>query len=220
MQISWWKWLGAVLVIYSIIAGFLIEVPRLPILHETIRNLFFHVTMWFAMIIMMLVSLVYSIMFLSTNKIQNDIKAESTAHIGIVLGILGLITGSIWAKNTWGAWWVNDAKLNGAAAAMLVYFAYITLRGSLDDEYKRARISAVYSIFAFTLMLVFMMVLPRLTDSLHPGNGGNPGFSTYDLDDKMRKVFYPAIIGWTLMAVWISQIRTRIKILSLQKDHL
>ena len=60
-------------------------------------------------------------------------------------------------------------------------------------------------------MLVFIMILPRLTDSLHPGNGGNPVFGKYDLDNHMRMVFYPAVIGWTLLAVWIAEIRIRIK---------
>lgn len=217
--ITWWKWVCILLLFYSLIQGLLIPVPRLPILHETIRNLFFHVTIWFAMIIMMLASLVYAIRFLGSNDLDLDIKSEQCAYTGIFLGILGLVTGSIWAKNTWGAWWVNDAKLNGAAATMLVYLAYLILRGSLDDEHKRARLSAVYSIFAFTLMLVFIMILPRLTDSLHPGNGGNPGFSSYDLDNRMRTVFYPSVIAWTLLAAWVTEIRVRMKRLKLKNEN-
>ena len=172
------------------------------------------------MIIMMMASLVYGIKYLSTNNISYDIKASQSAYTGIFLGILGLATGSLWARYTWGAWWVNDAKLNGAAAAMLVYFAYVILRGSIDDEHKKAKLAAVYGIFAFTMMLVFIMVLPRLTDSLHPGNGGNPGFSNYDLDKKMRTVFYPAVIGWALLATWITEINVRIKTISnLQEEE-
>ncbi len=211
LQIAWWKWLCVILLFYTYIAGFLIPVPRLPILHESIRNLFFHVTIWFSMIIMMGASLIYGIRYLNSNNIDLDIKAEQCAYTGIFLGIIGILTGSVWAKNTWGAWWVNDAKLNGAAATMLVYLAYIVLRGSVDDEIKRARLSSVYGIFAFTMMLVFIMILPRLTVSLHPGNGGNPGFGAYDLDNTMRTVFYPAVIGQTLLATWITEILVRIK---------
>jgi len=210
MKLQWWKWLSLILIAYTIIAGFLVDVPHLAILHETIRNLYFHVSMWFTMIIIMLVSLVHSIKYLSSRKFSNDIVAEECAKTGVVFGILGLITGSIWAKYTWGAWWVNDSKLNGAAATLLVYFAYLLLRGSLDDPEKRARISAVYSIFAYSLMIVFILILPRLTDSLHPGNGGNPGFGNYDLDNRMRLIFYPAVAGWTLLALWIADIRARI----------
>jgi heme exporter protein C len=218
LRLQWWKWVCILFVFYTVIQGMLTHVPALPILHETIRNLFFHVTMWFAMLVMMSASLYFGIRFLQTNNLDYDLKSEQCAKTGIFLGILGLITGSIWAKYTWGAWWVNDAKLNGAAAAMLVYFAYLVLRGSVDEEIKRARIAGVYGIFAFTLMLVFIMVLPRLTDSLHPGNGGNPGFNQYDLDSDLRKVFYPAVIGWSLLAVWITEVRIRLKRISLKNN--
>lgn len=217
--LQWWKWLCIILLTYTAWQGFMIEVPRMAILHETIRNLFFHVTMWFSMILLMIASIVYGIRYLRANLIENDIKASACIHSGIFLGVLGLLTGSLWAKYTWGAWWVNDAKLNGAAAAMLVYSAYLILRSSIDDEHKRARLAAVYSIFAFTLMLAFIMILPRMTDSLHPGNGGNPGFSNYDLDSKMRTVFYPAVIGWALLGAWISELEVRIRIIARQREQ-
>jgi heme exporter protein C len=217
--LAWWKWLCMVLLAYTVWQGFFIEVPRLPILHETIRNLFFHVTMWFGMIILMIASIVFGIRFLRHNEPKDDVRASSCIHTGMLFGIIGLVTGSLWARFTWGAWWVNDAKLNGAAASMLVYFAYLVLRSSVDDEQKRARIAAVYSIFSFTLMLVFIMILPRLTDSLHPGNGGNPAFSQYDLDSRMRTVFYPAVIGWTLLGAWITEIDIRRRILHLNLSN-
>jgi len=218
MSKHWWKITGVALVFFTIVDGFLADVPRLPILHETIRNLFFHVTMWFGMIILLLVSLIYSIRYLRSGQLADDTVAEAAARTGILFGLIGLATGSLWARFTWGAWWVNDAKLNGAAATMLIYFAYLLLRNSMDDEQKRARISAVYSIFAYTLMLVFIGVMPRLTDSLHPGNGGNPGFGAYDLDNHLRLIFYPAVIGWTLIGVWMMTLQIRLKNLTAHED--
>jgi heme exporter protein C len=212
-NLKWWKIAAIVLVLYAIIAGLLMPVPKLPILHESIRNLYFHVTMWFAMIIILLVSLVYGIKYLSGGKQYHDIVSSEAAKVGILLGLMGTTTGSLWANNTWGAWWVNDAKLNGAAISLLFYFAYLILRSALPDEDKRARVSAIYNIFAFTMMLVFIGVLPRMTDSLHPGNGGNPGFGGYDLDGTMKLIFYPAIIGWSLLAVWILNLRVGYKVL-------
>lgn len=206
-----WKIACVVLLYFTLFAGFLMPVPELPILNESIRNLYFHVTMWFAMIIHMIVTIVYSIRYLAGGKIQYDLKAEQYAITGMVFGIAGLITGMIWARFTWGAFWVNDTKLNGAAAAMLMYAAYFILRQSTEDDTKRAKLSAVYLVFAFPLMMAFIYILPRMTDSLHPGNGGNPAFGQYDLDNQMRLVFYPAILGWTLLGVWITSIRIRIK---------
>ncbi|MCV6631713.1 MAG: cytochrome c biogenesis protein CcsA, partial [Flavobacteriaceae bacterium] len=120
------------------------------------------------------------------------------------LYLLGLLTGMVWAKFTWGSYWSNDPKQMGAAVGLLIYFGYLLLRNTLEDEQQRGRISAVYSIFAFVIYIVFIFILPRLTDSLHPGNGGNPGFNAYDLDSKLRLVFYPAVLAWTLLAVWIT----------------
>jgi heme exporter protein C len=210
---NWWKILAVILVLYTIIGGFLITVPRIAIVQESVRNQFFHVSMWFSMMILLTTSLIYSIRYLGKSKLEFDRIAVEFAYMGIVLGILGLMTGSIWARFTWGAWWVNDAKLNGAAICMLIYLAYIILRNSIEDDIQRARIGAVYNIFAWSTLLPLLYILPRLTDSLHPGSGGNPGFNIYDLDNNLRMVFYPSIIGWTLLGVWIIQIRIRVKIL-------
>ncbi len=211
MKKHWWKVLSGCLLLYTVIIGFLGDVPEMAILNETIRNLYFHVTMWFAMMILLIVSLVNSIKYLGSSELQADVLAEESARVAMLFGILGLLTGMIWAKYTWGAWWVNDVQLNGAAATMLVYAAYFLLRNSMDDEQKRARISAVYSIFAFAMMVVFIIILPRMTDSLHPGKGGNPGFSSYDLDHRLRLVFYPAVIGWTLLGVWMMNLKIRLR---------
>lgn len=212
MKQNWWKIVASIFLIYSLVAGFLLPIPELDILEQSIRNLFFHVPMWFSMMAMMFISLWYSIKYLNSNKTIYDIKASAFAQVGFVLGLLGITTGSVWAKVTWGAWWVfSEPKLNGAAAALLVYAAYFILRSSFDDEEKTARFSAVYNLFAFVMFMVFINILPRLTDSLHPGNGGNPGFNAYDLDSRLRAVFYPACIGWIVIAYWIGNIVVRIK---------
>ncbi len=210
---NWWKIACIALLFYTIVVGLLGPVPHLEILHETIRNLYFHVTMWFGMMILLTVSLVHSILFLGKFNLRNDTIAAEAVNVSVLLGTMGLITGSIWARFTWGAWWVSDPQLNGAAITMLSYLAYCLLRNSIDEEQKRARISAVYNIFAYVMMVIFIGILPKFTnvDSLHPGKGGNPGFNSYDLNSNMRLVFYPAIIGWTLLATWMMTLRIRIK---------
>jgi heme exporter protein C len=205
------KILACAAVFYSLLAGLLGEVPRLAILNETIRNIYFHVPMWFTMMALFLVSVIYSIRYLSGFSLANDDVAAVAASTGMVFGLCGLITGMLWARFTWGAWWVADTKLNGSAATMLMYTAYFILRQSVREPQARARLAAVYGIFAFALMVVFIMVLPRLTDSLHPGSGGNPAFSSYDLDRRMRWVFYPAVAGWIGVGLWIMDVRLRMR---------
>lgn len=211
MKKNWWKILTVILLFYTLIQGFLGEVSRQPILNETVRNLYFHVTMWFAMLTLLTISVVNSIKYLSKGEDKFDLKAAEYVNTALLFGILGCITGSIWGNFTWGDPWPNDPKLNAVAIGMLIYFAYLVLRGSFDDEQKRARISAIYNIFAFAVFIPLIFILPRMTDSLHPGNGGNPGLAPADTNNSMRLVFYPAIIGWTLLGVWISTLRIRLK---------
>jgi heme exporter protein C len=129
----------------------------------------------------------------------------------MVLGMLGLVTGAIWANYTWGAPWSNDIKQILAAVALLIYAAFFVLRNSIDDLDKRARISAVYNIFAYTMLFPTLFIIPRLYDSLHPGGEGNPAIGQKDIDPLMRIVFWPAVLGWTMLGVWVSTLYIRLQ---------
>jgi len=183
--------------------------PFRSIVEETIRNTYFHVSLWFAMLFMMGAAVWHSIKYLNKKEVVSDIKAVGFTQVGVLFGMLGLVTGMVWAKYTWGAFWSWDIKQNTTAIALLIYLSYFVLRNSFDDQERQARISSVYSIFAFVALLLLLYVIPRMTDSLHPGNGGNPAFGGEDLDNTMRMVFYPAIIGWTLFGVWVSNLIIR-----------
>jgi len=97
--------------------------------------------------------------------------------------------------------------------AILIYFAYFVLRSSITDIDKRARVSAVYNVFAYAMLFPSIWIVPRLLPSLHPGQEGNPALNFNDIDARMRMVFYPAVIGWTLIGVWISILKIRLTIL-------
>jgi heme exporter protein C len=200
----------------TIIGGLMIPVPELAILHESIRNLFYHVPMWFGMTLMLLFSIIYSIRYLITNNLRDDVIAFASVKVALLYGCMGLLTGMQWARTTWGAWWVNDPKLMGAAVGLLLYLAYFILRGSIDDLDRRARVAAVTNVMFYAIFIPAIFIVPRLTDSLHPGNGGNPAFSSYDLDNRMRMIFYPAVLGWTLLAGWIMTLVARARMIELQ----
>lgn len=208
---NWAKIICVVLLTYTIIGGLLFTVPRLSILNETIRALYFHVPMWFGMIFLFLVSMIYAIKYLRNPDHDMDIRSSEFANVGLVFGLLGIFTGMLWANYTWGSPWHGDPKQNGAAISILVYLAYFVLRGSIDNDEQKARLSAVYNIFAFAAMIPLIFIMPRLTSSLHPGSGGNPGFNMYDLDGRMRLVFYPAVIGWIGLGVWVASLRVRLR---------
>jgi len=208
---TWVKIIAVILLLYVHIGGMLFNVPRLNILNETIRALYFHVPMWFGMVLLFMISVYYSVLYLRNPSSELDIKSVEYANVGLIFGILGMITGMLWANYTWGSPWHGDPKQNGAAIALLVYLAYFILRGSIQNEEQKARLSAVYNIFAFAAMIPLIFIIPRLTSSMHPGSGGNPGFNMYDLDSKMRLVFYPAVLGWFLIGVWIALLRVKVR---------
>jgi heme exporter protein C len=173
------------------------------------------------MFIMLVQGLYFAIKYLRTSTYDCDIQSSAYNSVAIILGVLGLITGSVWAKFTWNTFWTTDVKLNMTAVAMLIYLAYFVLRNSTSDQDRRARISSAYSIFAFLALIPLVFVIPRLTDSLHPGNGGNPALGGEDLDNTLRLFFYPSIIALTLIGNWmatlvIRYVRLKDKMLDLQ----
>jgi heme exporter protein C len=196
-------------VLLGLSEGAKLRFPYRNILVETIRNTYFHVPLWMAMMAILFISMVKSISYLRGGTITSDNAAVSFASTGLLFGILGIITGSIWARNTWGAYWSFDVKQNTATIALLVYAAYFVLRHSISDKDLARKVSAGYNVFAFIPLIPLLYIIPRMTASLHPGSGGNPAMGGEDLDNTMRLVFYPAVIGWFLIGVWISTLHSR-----------
>lgn len=213
MKQHWWKILSVICLAYALIGGMLLPVPARPIVNESIRNLYYHVPMWFGMIILMTASVVYSIRYLRSSQLQYDIKSRYFASTGMLFGVLGIVTGAIWATFTWGQPWSNDIKQILAAIALLIYAAYFILRSSIDDIDKKARVTAVYNIFAYTMLFPTLFIIPRLYESLHPGGEGNPAMNQNDIDPLMRIIFWPAVLGWTLLGAWISTLFIRLQII-------
>jgi len=192
---TWWKVIAVLLVFSTLFTGLLLHVPALPVLHETIRNLYFHVPMWMGMLTVFVLSVYFSIKYLRNGREEDDLAAVECVNTGLLFYALGLVTGMLWAKYTWGQFWSGDPKQNSAAIAFLLYCAYLVL-------------------------IVLIFILPRMTDSLHPGSGGNPAFGKYDLDNGMKIAFYPAMLGWSFIALWIATIRYRIRLIENKKNAI
>lgn len=206
----WWKILAGVLLLYAVIAGFIVDVPD-TMIRETMRNLFYHVGMWFGMFVLLTIGFIYSIRYLMHFREKEDQIAVESVNVGLLFGILGILTGMIWAAFTWGAPWVKDPKLNGAALGIFIYLAYMILRGSIGDLHKKAKVSAVYNILAYVLWIVFVMIMPRMAgESIHPGKDTSPVLPMH-LEPSLRIVFYPAMVGWILLGIWIMTLRVRFR---------
>lgn len=218
--------------------------PYREILYETIRNTFYHVPMWFVMTMMVFVCLGAGIAYLGTGNLMYDVFASRAALVAILFGLCGYTTGMLWSKYTWfiGIDWghairkmmYEDIKLAGALVSVAAYVVYFIIRSSVqkqadgietqqgNKEYlaRRARTSAIYSIFAVVIFILFVFIVPRLggVDSLHPGQAGNPAFNKYDLDSHLRMFFYPAVIGWILLGFWILSILVRMEFIKQKQE--
>ncbi|MBT8219225.1 MAG: cytochrome c biogenesis protein [Bacteroidia bacterium] len=185
--------------------------PSMSLIRETIRNTFYHVPLWFAMVIIFGAAVYWSIKYLrNPQSYQYDNRAVGFTSVGILFGILGTVTGALWARFVWGSYWSWDIKQIVTAVALLIYMAYFILRNAIEDDDRKGRVAAVYNIFAFVALIPLIFVVPRMMDSLHPGNGGNPGLGANDLDNSMRMIFYPAIIGWIIIGLWLANVRYRL----------
>lgn len=211
-----WKYIVAAWITVVITAGFLIQIPEIPILEQSARNLFLHVPMWFTMMVLFAFAFYYSIRYLNDENLKWDLKAETATMVGLLFGICGLLTGSLWARFTWGSWWTfSEPRMNLSALAMMIFVAYFILRSAFNDSEKRAKISAVYNIFGVTTIPFLLYIIPRQLPSLHPGADGNPAFSEITAPE-LRYIFYPAVIGFIGLAVWLFDIAHRYKKLKIQ----
>lgn len=216
-------WMTAVL-----LGAFLMNIPNLDILEHTARNLYFHVPLWFAMIFGFVISAYYSVRVLGASDrdypMEYDVRAEQAAFVGSIFGLLGLATGMVWARFTWylgsDIWWNFDPKQTMAAVQLLIYGAYFTLRSSLeDDPRRRARVSAVYNVFAASTIPFLIFIVPRRMESLHPGAEGNPAFSDIT-DPRMRLIFYPAILAFFGLFYWLYRQRVHMRSMEERADRL
>ncbi len=211
MRKYWWKIVTAFLLLYVIIAGILIDIPYLPKLKESIRNLFFHVPMWYVMLFSFLLSFIYSIIYLSKSKLKYDIISNEFVIVGISFGCLGMLTGMEWASIQWGSPWSNDPKQVGSGLTLLIYFAYSILRNSIPDADKKARLAAVYNVFSFALLIPLVFIIPSHLQSLHPGADNKPFEALKTQHNLLKFVSIPAMFAWILLSLWIYDIRIRIK---------
>ncbi|MDX2129338.1 MAG: cytochrome c biogenesis protein CcsA [Chloroherpetonaceae bacterium] len=206
------------LFIYLWLFGVIIAAFMLPnqvgMLRETTTNMYFHVSMAITATVAFLTSLWQSVRYLITRDLHFDYGAEASAGLGYLFNLLALITGAIWARYAWGAYWHWDPRQTSIFILLIIYSVYFVLRGSVEDPEKRGRLSAVYSIFSFPSLIFLYYVLPRLVPGLHPGSpergeaGINPAVSN-TTDPEIRVILYSAWAGFIALFFVLYHLRLR-----------
>jgi len=143
--------------------------PREATMGDVQRIFYFHVSSAWVGFFAFFITLVSGIAYLRTRRRRWDIVALSSVEIGLTFTAMAVITGSIWAKPTWNAWWPwqQEPRLILVTILLLIYLSYLMLRAFLEGEERKARFAAVYGIVAFaSVPLTFMSI--RLWQRLHP----------------------------------------------------
>jgi heme exporter protein C len=162
-------------------------------MHAAQRIFYFHLPSWIAMFAAFFIVLIGNVAYLTSRSPKWDWLAVAGAEVGVVCCTIGLITGPLWGKPAWGIWWTWDARLTSTFILWLVYIAYLLLRDMIEDAERRARISAVFGLFAF-LDVPMVYVSNRFWRTQHPTPVffGGPGSG---IDPTMGKVLLLCVIA-------------------------
>lgn len=193
-----------------------LTMPYIPGLADRGRIIFFHVPMSWVATIAYLIAMIYGIRYLRTRDLDHDRMSMALASVATLYGVLATVTGAVWARFNWGVFWNWDPKQTAIFLVLLIYGAYFLLRSSIDDQDKRARLSAVYSILGFLSVPFLFFILPRMMPGLHPGsaddNSAGPMLSLKSdaLNSTKQWVFGLSLFSFTLLYFWLTNIRLRI----------
>ena len=217
-----WKTFLFLLLCFVSVAGIAFPIVENPVhwyqfpiikgLEENAKIIFFHVPTAWLTVVAFLMSTIYSIKYLRKKNLDDDAKSYSAAQLGIIFCVLATVTGSIWSKFAWGAYWSWDPRQTSIFALLLIYGAWFALRSSIESEEKRATLSAVYSIIAFVTVPFFIFIMPRIMIGLHPGaeevvNGklvqsASPVID-FRMNGNMLLVFFLSLAAFTILYFWM-----------------
>jgi heme exporter protein C len=203
-----WRSLLFVWITVTLLVAFL-KAPLVPVLEETTRVLYFHIPCAWLTVVALGWSMIHSILYLVRRKPVHDDHAAAAAELGLLFCVCATVSGALWAKAMWGAYWNWDPRETSIFFILLIYSSYLALRGSIQGEEKRARLSAIYSIVAFVAVPYLVFIVPRMFESLHPdpilNNRGK-----VDMDPLIQWCFFSMLIGFTGLFAWLQSLRVRV----------
>ncbi len=212
------KWLLFALFALTITAAF-VWAPLKEGLGAFTRVIYFHVPVAWMAVVFFLLGAYYSYRYLQKKDLLYDAYAQVCNEMGILFAILATVTGSIWAKQIWHSYWNWDPRETSIFILLLIYGAYFSLRSALEQEDRRARLSAVYSLLAFVSVPFFVFIVPRIYFSLHP----DPVLNTQgkiNMEARQRLVFFSSLILQTILFLWVFNIRkTQVKLKMLLRRY-
>jgi heme exporter protein C len=159
-----------------------------------------------------------AIQYLRTEDRSWDMRSYVAIHLSIVLGLGVLITGSIWARGSWGHWWVwDEPTLVSFLIVFLLYCCYQPLRFSIEDPERQARYAAVFAIAAGAFVPINFIAVRMSQSFSHPRVLSATGGS---MPGSMRLTFLISLLGFTLLFVTLWKLELTSKHASMQLKRL
>ncbi len=180
--------------------------PFIPGLGQLAKIIFFHVPTAWLSVLAFLMAMIYGIKYLRNQDLDDDARSNSALQLGFVFSILATVTGSVWAKFTWGAFWHWDPRETSIFILLLIYGSLFALRSAVENEEKRAKLSAVYSILAFLTVPFFIFIMPRIMTGLHPGSANDDNLGPvvdFKMNSNMQLIFYLSLTAFTILYFWM-----------------
>ncbi len=215
----WWKILLFLAMSAVIVFSFITPMPQQQI-GEASRIFYYHIPQAWICVIAFAMSMIYSIRYLRSKNMTDDDNAVVAARLGFVFCILATLTGSIFAKVTWGSFWNWDPRETSIFILLLIYGAYFALRGAVDVEEKKASLSAVYSIFAFVTVPFLIFVVPRIVPSLHPEDSIVDENMSFTMGPAVRAIFFSSLTLFTVVYFWMFSLARRVQIVERKQLEL
>ena len=184
----------------AIVAAVIFFVPPIKGLGEVAKIIFFHVPTAWVSVVAFFASAWYAAKFLRTNDFTADALSARAARLGFVFVLLSTVSGAIFSKLTWGAYWNWDPRQTTIFVLILIYGAYLTLRAAVSDEKIRAKVSAVYSLLSVLTVPFLVFIIPRMYFSLHPSPVLNSA-GRVEMDSIVLVVLIAAVVDATLIFI-------------------
>lgn len=207
-----WLWLAAV-----ILGAFFYAPLAAGFLGESSRILFFHVPMAWVSFVGFFAAGAWSALYLWKRQPRHDRAAAAAVELSLLFGILATVTGSLWARVMWGAYWNWDPRQTSIVISLTFYAGYLVLRSSVEDAETRARLAAVYALLGLVVTPFLFFVVPRITFSLHPDSVVNAR-GTIDMESRMLQVLLAASVGFTALFFWVHNLQCRLQALADRKS--
>lgn len=195
---------GIFLSVYTllVVLAIFFLVPPAEGLGNLVRIAFFHIPVAWISVLAFCMSAWWAAAYLRHQSMRADELSARSARLGFGFVLLAVISGAWFAKLTWGAWWNWDPRQTTIFVLVLIYGAYLSLRASMTEPKRRARLAAVYSLLSCLTVPFLVFVIPRFYFSLHPSPILNAG-GHIDMDPVMLAVLLAALLDMTGIYFWL-----------------